>query len=178
MDYIALDCYDSFSIGTPMLKNPFSKWSASEPGGGRPWWEWTFDPRTFRDHLYIHGRDLTDLPLYVMETNIAHKQDKFGRAEPRPDGLTRPQFFKESLREVMRAIQDRIPLRGYPYWSLCDNYEWGSYTTRLGIAEYDYGNHTIRDTDGLGYPAAETFAELIGALRSDKAPEIRRAFGP
>ena len=98
-------------------------------------------------------------------------------AEPRPDGLTRIQFLKESLGEIMRALQKGYPIRGYLYWTLTDNYEWGSYTVRLGLLEYDFETNTIKDTDGLGQPTDQTYKELIMAMRSNDEGQIQSAFG-
>ena len=168
LDYIAVDTYDPFSL----------IFIGKTEDGLRPWWEWRQDPVTMREHLKIHAADLGDSPLIIMETNIGHHQPKFGRAEPRPDGLRRPQFLKEQLREVMRLIQAGVPLRGFLYWSLADNYEWGSAAIRLGLLEYDYETHTIKDTDGLGDANGAVFAELITALRSGDAAQLKEVFHP
>ncbi|CPT60865.1 Beta-glucosidase A [Mycobacteroides abscessus] len=44
---------------------------------------------------------------------------------------------------LQRAKADGIPIIGYNYWSLVDNYEWGSYRPRFGL-------YTV---DALGDPA-------------------------
>lgn len=176
LDYLALDCYDPFSLGTLVLTNPLRPHTPEEPRNRLPWWQWTFDPLVFREHLRIHAADSGDLPVVVLETNIAHRQPKFGPAEPRPDRLSRSQFLKESLQEVMRLGTQGSRIDGYVYWTLCDNFEWGSTTVRLGLLEYDFAAHAIRDTDGLGDPTAFTFATLIAALRSGDPVRVRQAF--
>lgn len=62
------------------------------------------------------------------------------------------------------------------YSTLCDNYEWGTYTSRLGLVEYDYQNHVIEDTDAFGLPMLDMYRNLITALRSNDPDKIREAF--
>ena len=79
--------------------------------------------------------------------------------------------------EVVRCIAEGVPIRGYLYWSLVDDFEWDAgFTPRLGLFNYDYEAHSIRDTDGLGEPAGDIFAHLIASLRSGNKPEIQQAF--
>src|SRR5699024_12073261 len=38
---------------------------------------------------------------------------------------------------IQRAVADGIDVIGYNYWSLTDNYEWGSYQPRFGLFTVD-----------------------------------------
>jgi beta-glucosidase len=38
---------------------------------------------------------------------------------------------------LQRAKADGIPIIGYNYWSLVDDYEWGSYRSRFGLFTVD-----------------------------------------
>ena len=178
LDYIAIDCYDPFAIVT--LADIFDKSQKKGDdtiGGDRfDWTKLAFYPDIVREHLRIHGKELTDIPLYILETTIGHNQPMLGKPEPRPDGLTRAIFLKEILRESIQLIQDGIPLQGFLYWTLCDNYEWGTYTSRLGLVEYDYRNRVIKDTDAFGAPNLKIFKSLIAAMQSNDPHKIRRAF--
>jgi 6-phospho-beta-galactosidase len=178
LDYIAIDCYDPFAIVT--LADIFDK-SEKEGddtiGGDRfDWTKLAFYPDIVREHLRLHGKELTDIPLYILETTIGNNQPKFGEPESRPDGLTRAIFLKEILRESIQLIQDGIPLQGFLYWTLCDNYEWGTYTSRLGLVEYDYQNDVIKDTDAFSAPNLKIFKKLIAAMQSNDPAKIRAAF--
>ena len=53
--------------------------------------------------------------------------------------LHRRDFLRGYLRELHRAIQDGVPVKGYFVWSLLDNYEWADgYTRRFGIVHVDF----------------------------------------
>jgi len=55
----------------------------------------------------------------------------------RTDGVTRAQLMRDTLYWVQRAHADGVPIIGYMYWSLTDNYEWGSYRARFGLYSVD-----------------------------------------
>jgi beta-glucosidase len=177
IDYIAVDCYDPFVFATLGAANQGQPTSKSTLGGDRfDWTLLTFSPDVTREHLRMHGAGLTDIPLYLLETTIGHNHKKFGSPEPRPDGLTVERFLKRILWECVRLMQEGISLQGFLYWTLCDNYEWGTYTSRLGLVEYDYENNIIKETDAFGAPNLDTYRELINALRSNDPQRIQLVF--
>ena len=48
-------------------------------------------------------------------------------------------FEQRYLRQLRRAIEDGVDVRGYFYWSFLDNYEWAyGYTERFGLVHVDY----------------------------------------
>ena len=123
--------------------------------------------------MKIHGKDLKTLPLYVVETGLAHSQEKYGPPQPRPDNLKRGDFLRNWFKLIITLIGEKIPLQMFNYWCLCDNYEWFSYTPRFGLFGYDYKNHMILDTDGFGYPAGKIFRELIESIKSNDSEKIK-----
>jgi beta-glucosidase len=53
--------------------------------------------------------------------------------------LHRRDFLRGYLRELHRALEDGVPIKGYFVWSLLDNYEWADgYTRRFGIVHVDF----------------------------------------
>jgi len=67
------------------------------------------------------------IPMYIAENGTAAV-----------DAEKRDTFFKQYLYALSRAIQDGYDVRGYFYWSLMDNYEWGTYHKRYGLYHVDF----------------------------------------
>ncbi|NOQ60860.1 family 1 glycosylhydrolase [Mycolicibacterium fortuitum] len=72
------------------------------------------------------------LPIYVVENGMVTDDGK-----PRSDKVTRSQYLEDTVFWMQRAKADGIPIIGYNYWSLVDNYEWGSYRPRFGLYTVD-----------------------------------------
>jgi beta-glucosidase len=100
---------------------------------------WLIEP----DGLYETLRALAaetapGCPLYITENGCA-AEDYVD-----PDGIVndveRIEYLHGHLREAWRAIRDGVPLAGYFYWSLHDNFEWTwGYQKRFGLLFVDYG---------------------------------------
>ncbi|MCM1113859.1 MAG: family 1 glycosylhydrolase [Clostridium sp.] len=55
----------------------------------------------------------------------------------------RIKFINDYLGSVKRAVSEGIPVMGYQYWSLMDNFEWAEgYGPRFGIVHIDYKTQT------------------------------------
>lgn len=91
--------------------------------------------------------DLADhIPIYITECGIASTND---------DRRTR--FLINYLSEVYRAIHEGVPIKGFFYWSLVDNFEWHQgFDPRFGLVEIDYPTQrrTIR-------PSAYVYQDII-----------------
>jgi len=67
------------------------------------------------------------LPIYITENGIADEKDRL-----------RPDFIRDYLRQVARAIGDGADVRGYFHWSLLDNFEWAEgYKMKFGLFTID-----------------------------------------
>lgn len=58
-------------------------------------------------------------------------------------------FVHRYLLELRRAADDGIPVMGYMYWSIMDNFEWAlGYDPRFGMIHVDFrdGTRTIKDS--------------------------------
>lgn len=61
----------------------------------------------------------------------------------------RLQFYKDYLRNVLRAKHEGVNVQGYFAWSLMDNFEWAEgYHTRFGLVHVDFETQkrTIKDS--------------------------------
>jgi len=67
------------------------------------------------------------IPLYVTENGIAPLEEQ-----------DRDLFLKHYLYALSQAIKDGVDVRGYFYWSLMDNYEWGTYDDRYGLYHVNF----------------------------------------
>ena len=55
------------------------------------------------------------------------------------DDPLRVDYIRTHLEQAHRALQEGIPLRGYFYWSLMDNFEWAfGYSKRFGLLCVDF----------------------------------------
>ena len=117
------------------------------------------------------------LPVFIVENGMSHK-GRDGRVEQRRDGATRDKFLQSFVFEAMRALKDGVPLIGYLYWSMVDNYEWGSYEPRFGLFTVDRSREPVKisSVDAWGTNAAGAFSEIIGALKSGERSAIADAF--
>lgn len=93
------------------------------------------------------------LPVLITENGICTTDDR-----------QRERFILNHLRWIARAIQDGVPVIGYLYWSLIDNFEWAKgYAPRFGLVEVDYATQARRVRD-----SARRFAEVC---RTNRLPE-------
>ena len=122
LDYVGLDYY--YSIAPTDLTAAFAAtgefWKASVAADG----------------IFYALRDMSrrfpGKPLYIVESGMATKNGRL-----RPDRYRRADHLRDLVYWVQRARRTGIPVIGMNYWSLTDNYEWGSYTPRFGLYTVD-----------------------------------------
>ena len=121
--------------------------------GGDPRFDFEFTPskgRTSDTGWEIHPQGLRNvltwayrkygLPMYVTENGVADAGDKL-----------RVDYLVSHLEQVHAAInEDGVPVKGYYYWSLIDNYSWFSgYKSRFGLFTVDMGTKVRTPTSGV-----------------------------
>jgi beta-glucosidase len=75
----------------------------------------------------VYRRTRGNKPLYITENGFSDALDD-----------RRPRAILEHLAMVHRAIREGVPVRGYLYWSLVDNFEWNQgWQVRFGLIEID-----------------------------------------
>lgn len=90
--------------------------------------------------LYWAARFITErykLPLVISENGCAIP-DLVGADKCVSDGA-RIEYIRSHVKSVMRAREENLPLIGYFYWSMLDNFEWSfGYKRRFGLTYVDY----------------------------------------
>lgn len=116
-DFIGLNHYFHNRINYGFNKNENKK--ISDMG-----WE------LYPEAIYYVLKDLKrfNKPIYITENGLADGGDK-----------KRGWFIFESLKNISRAIDEGVDVRGYLHWSLMDNFEWDKgFWPRFGLLEIDY----------------------------------------
>jgi beta-glucosidase len=121
LDWIGINYYQRFRVGI-MLRNLIGKLFPHLPSqifyhgtnpdyqkGPGPWGE------IYAEGLFDTLKSVQhyDLPIFITENGIPDRYDN-----------NRPRFIITHLHQLWKAIQDGIPVKGYYYWSLVDNFEW------------------------------------------------------
>ncbi|MDR7166648.1 beta-glucosidase [Nocardia kruczakiae] len=128
-------------------------------------WKMPLQPEGVYYALEYYSRRFPGKPLYVVENGMPTEN-----GAPRPDGYTRGDDLRDTVYWLQRAKADGIDVIGYNYWSITDNYEWGSYTPRFGLYTVDVLTDpalTRRPTDAVDAYRAITRA---GGVPADYRP--------
>jgi beta-glucosidase len=172
-DYLGLDYYDPFAAHVFRLpvwwdhefkdKN-FRAWLMNNITS--KWWDWRVLPVGMRFFCEHYSKDYAGRPVLIAENGMALRRRPDNRVTLRRDRMTRSQFLRVHIDEVVRIAQAQIPVIGYLHWSLFDNYEWGSFTPRFGLYSIDYerGREQLEE-DHLGDRPSLTYAELVESAR-------------
>jgi len=118
LDYIGVDYYfhDRVSFWPPFKRNENKK--VNDMG-----WE------IYPEGIYHVAKFLEkyNLPIYIMENGLPDAEDRL-----------RENFIKNHLVFLHKAIEEGVPVKGYFYWSLLDNFEWAAgFSARFGLYEVD-----------------------------------------
>lgn len=84
--------------------------------------------------------------IYITENGVAFKDLLI---DGKIHDIDRINFFKEYLKQILKAKNEGVNLKGYFVWSLLDNFEWAKgYNPRFGLVYVDYKtqNRYIKDS--------------------------------
>lgn len=122
LDFLGLDYYYGASLDN----------LSAVHGAGGEFWKINPQPDGLYYAMRYYARKFPTLPIYVVENGMPTDN-----GAPRPDGYTRSQHLRDHVYWIQRAKADGIDVIGYNYWSITDNYEWGSYQPRFGLYTVD-----------------------------------------
>ncbi|UGT43610.1 family 1 glycosylhydrolase [Nocardia yamanashiensis] len=138
LDYLGIDYYYGMSPGSAADYAGFARSAL---------WELPLQPEGIYYTLRHFSKLFPGKPLYIVENGMPTEN-----GTPRADGYTRADNLRDDIYWVQRAAADGMNIMGYNYWSLTDNYEWGSYTPRFGLYTVDVltdPSLTRRPTDAV-----------------------------
>lgn len=130
MDFVGVNVYQPFFDGSWGDKSPQDISEDQRTSMG-----WVIDGRVlYYTVKFFYKR--YGLPVMVTENGMA---DKDLVREGRIDDEKRIRFMKDYIGNLKRAVDEGIPVLGYQYWSLLDNFEWAEgYGPRFGLVHVDY----------------------------------------
>jgi beta-glucosidase len=102
--------------------------------------EWEVQPEGLTRLLHrVHDEysGPAGVALSVTENGAAY--DDVVQADGSVDDVERRDFLTVHLDAILDAVDGGVPVKGYFYWSLLDNFEWAwGYDKRFGIVRVDY----------------------------------------
>lgn len=97
--------------------------------------------REFNPECFIQNfLRIKDKPVMVTENGLCCDDDRF-----------RIVWITEYLRALRECMDMGVEVIGYLYWSLLDNYEWGSYKPKFGLVDVDREHGFKRTIKPSGY---------------------------
>ena len=143
LDFYGFNCYDG-SIDHPVPEDGYDNYGY--PGRPKNALGWNLTPSVLY-HACKLWYERYGLPLLITENGYC------GLDHVMLDGKVhdpqRQDYMHRYLLELKKAVDEGIPVIGYTYWSLLDNFEWAEgYAPRFGLVHVDYRtqNRTIKDS--------------------------------
>ncbi len=136
LNYYTRDFVQNTGISFPGLIGNVCTLEHHRSVGKRNALGWEVYPEGLAHFLRSYSR--FRLPVLVTENGVPADRDE--------DRWT---FIYLHLWQVARAVSEGIPVIGYLYWSLLDNYEWADgYNARFGLVGVDYETQqrTVRES--------------------------------
>ncbi len=154
LDFYGMNNY----VGSPVRAGADGQPEDVPPEPGRPisayYWPVTplshyWGPKFLSEHYR--------LPIVVTENGMANAD--WVALDGRVHDPQRIDFMQRYLRELRRAADDGVDIRGYFHWSLMDNFEWAEgFKQRFGLIHVDYTTQKRTPKD-----SALWYAEVIRA---------------
>lgn len=116
MDFVAIDYYFRFN-------------STNDLDTHHEFWNKEIYPEGLYEAImyYAKSKNFKDKEIIIAENGFATKNGK------NMQDISREKHLLVHLKEIFKAKQDGAKVTGYYYWTLMDNYEWGSYEPRFGL---------------------------------------------
>ncbi len=132
-------------IGVNYYTRNVLAYDADSPFGSRPVPQqalhtemgWEVYPQGLYEILKWLHETYGAVPLYITENGAAFADTLNENGEV--DDPLREEYIRAHLEQAYRALEEGVPLKGYFYWSLMDNFEWAfGYSRRFGLLYVDF----------------------------------------
>jgi beta-glucosidase len=144
-DFIGLNYYTRSYLKFRLNKKKMFEVLISESKNGHSDLNWEIYPEGLYRALN-RIKKYTDKPVYITENGIADTLD-----------TKRSEFISDHIKVLIKALSDGYDIRGYYYWSLLDNYEWGfGFDAKFGLVEVDLDTQERKIKK-----SAKTYSEFI-----------------
>ena len=147
IDFLAYNCYTGWRIragANGAAEQVPGGWGIGNARGTLAWLD--VAPQA----VYWAARFQTEryqLPLVFSENGYCNTD--FVHLDGKVHDPQRIDFMTRYLRAIGRAVKEGIPVEGYFYWSILDNFEWAEgYKDRFGLVHVDYQTQqrTLKDS--------------------------------
>ena len=149
LDFFGMNCYHTANYNDDREANP-----KLYPGIARTAMGWSITPDALRwTAKLLYER--YGLPVLITENGMANLD--FVMSDGKVHDPQRIEYLKGYLSGLERAVDEGVPVLGYLYWSILDNFEWSEgYDKRFGLIHVDYRDQkrTVKDS-------AEWYARVI-----------------
>ena len=149
IDFFGYNCYNSSDYDDMLKPNELVY-----PGMPRTAMGWPITP----DALYWAARFFHEhyrLPILITENGMANLD--FVMSDGMVHDIQRTEYLRGYIRGLKKAAEEGIPVLGYMYWSILDNFEWADgYDKRFGLIHVDFQTQKRTPKD-----SAFWYAEVI-----------------
>lgn len=112
---------------------------------------WYMEPEAILP-LLVQTHAHYKVPIIVTENGVADARDRYRRW-----------WLEQTLIALQRALSQGVPLQGYFYWSLLDNFEWAyGWWPKFGLVGVDREHGMKREIRG----SAKWFANYLAKLQN------------
>ena len=121
---------------------------------------WPIYPQGMHD-LVTQLYQQYQLPILITENGVADAAD-----------TERAKFLVQHLEALEQAQKEGVPVLGYTYWSLLDNFEWAKgFAPKFGLYHVDYGRGARTPTQGVAaYQAVIQAGGVTEAIKQQYDP--------
>jgi beta-glucosidase len=150
VDFLAYNCYSGWKVRADAKGKPEKLpggWGIGNARGTLPWLniapEAPYWAARFQTERY-------GLPLVFSENGYCNTD--FVHLDGQVHDPQRIDFMARYLGAIRRAIDDGVPVDGYFYWSILDNFEWmEGYKDRFGLVHVDYQTQKRTPKDSFAW---------------------------